>query len=49
MRRAIQRMIQDPLSLLLLKGDYQAGDTVVVDVEPGGAQLRFDKRVPVAQ
>jgi ATP-dependent Clp protease ATP-binding subunit ClpA len=49
MRRAIQRLLQDPLSLLLLKGDYQAGETVVVDAEPGTTVLRFDKRVPVTQ
>jgi ATP-dependent Clp protease ATP-binding subunit ClpA len=47
MRRAIQRLIQDPLSLMLLKGEYQAGETVMVDAEPGGDALRFEKRVPI--
>ena len=31
MRRAIQRLIQDPLALQLLEGDFLAGDTIVVD------------------
>jgi ATP-dependent Clp protease ATP-binding subunit ClpB len=47
MRRAIQRLIQDPLSLMLLKGEYQAGETVVVDADSGTNALHFGKRVPV--
>ena len=31
MRRAIQRLMQDPLSLRLLAGEFLAGETVVVD------------------
>ena len=31
MRRAIQRLIQDPLALQLLNGEYLEGDTVLVD------------------
>lgn len=46
MRRAIQRMIQDPLALKLLSGEFAEGDTVVVDKAAEG--LRFEKRVPVA-
>jgi ATP-dependent Clp protease ATP-binding subunit ClpA len=42
MRRAIQRLIQDPLSLKLLEGDYAPGDTVVVDAEDG--KLKFDRQ-----
>jgi len=33
LRRAIQDMVEDPLSDALLRGDFQAGDTVVVDCE----------------
>ena len=36
MRRAIQRLIQDPLSLKLISGDYLEGDTVRVDAGPDG-------------
>jgi ATP-dependent Clp protease ATP-binding subunit ClpB len=32
MRRAIQRLVQDPLAHKLLNGDFIEGDTVVVDV-----------------
>jgi ATP-dependent Clp protease ATP-binding subunit ClpB len=48
MRRAIQRLIQDPLALELLNGGYVEGDTVIVDagVEPDA--LHFEKRVPAA-
>ena len=51
MRRAIQRLIQDPLSLRLLSGDFVAGDTVVVDADAAKRALEFTKRVaePVAQ
>jgi ATP-dependent Clp protease ATP-binding subunit ClpB len=31
LKRAIQRMIQDPLATALLKGEFKAGDHVVVD------------------
>jgi len=47
MRRAIQRLIQDPLALKLLSGDFQEGDTVEVDADPAGNELRFQKLVPV--
>ena len=33
MRRAIQRLIQDPLALKLISGDFLEGDTVLVDVD----------------
>ena len=31
MRRSIQRLIQDPLALRLLAGEFLAGETIVVD------------------
>ena len=46
MRRAMQRMIQDPLALKLINGEFSPGDTVVVDKD--GDALRFDRRVLVA-
>jgi ATP-dependent Clp protease ATP-binding subunit ClpB len=45
MRRAIQRMIQDPLSLKLLEGEYLTGDTVLVDAAEG--KLTFARRAAV--
>ena len=44
MRRAIQRMIQDPLAMQLLSGQFIAGDTVVADVDPATRTLRFEKQ-----
>ena len=41
MRRAIQRMIQDPLALRLINGDFVEGETIVVDVAADGATLEF--------
>jgi ATP-dependent Clp protease ATP-binding subunit ClpB len=37
LRRVIQRSIEDPLALTLLKGGYAEGDTVTVDVGDTGA------------
>jgi ATP-dependent Clp protease ATP-binding subunit ClpA len=41
MRRAIQRLIQDPLALKLIQGDFHEGETIVVDVDESGANLQF--------
>jgi ATP-dependent Clp protease ATP-binding subunit ClpB len=41
LKRAIQRMIQDPLAMMLLQGKFSEGDTVTVDVE--GGELTFIK------
>jgi ATP-dependent Clp protease ATP-binding subunit ClpB len=48
MRRAIQRLIQDPLALKLLNGDFAEGDTIEVDADQVTSELRFQKLVPVA-
>jgi len=39
MRRAIQRLVQDPLALKLLSGDFPEGDTVKVDAAPDGSLI----------
>jgi ATP-dependent Clp protease ATP-binding subunit ClpB len=39
LRRVLQRSIEDPLALTLLKGGYGEGDTVTVDVAPDGNAL----------
>jgi ATP-dependent Clp protease ATP-binding subunit ClpA len=44
MRRSIQRLIQDPLSLRLLAGEFLSGDTVVVDKDGDSAKLKFEKQ-----
>jgi ATP-dependent Clp protease ATP-binding subunit ClpB len=43
MRRAIQRLVQDPLALKLLKGEFVEGDRVIVDAAPDQAELQFRK------
>ncbi|MBY4797425.1 ATP-dependent Clp protease ATP-binding subunit [Collinsella sp. AGMB00827] len=40
LRRAIQTLIEDPLSEELLAGEWNAGDTVLCDVEGGGIVFR---------
>ena len=35
LKRVIQKRLVDPLALGLLKGDYAAGDAIVVDATPG--------------
>ncbi len=48
MRRAIQRLIQDPLALKLIQGDFAEGDTILIDTAPQGGELQFTKLVPVS-
>jgi ATP-dependent Clp protease ATP-binding subunit ClpB len=36
LKRAIQRMIQDPLASRFLRGEFKAGDWIVVDEGPDG-------------
>jgi ATP-dependent Clp protease ATP-binding subunit ClpB len=43
LKRTIQRLIQDPLALQILNGDFGEGDTVVVDAKRG--QIGFRKAV----
>jgi len=47
MRRAIQRLIQDPLALKLLNGDFAEGDTILVDADKEKGGLQFTRLVPV--
>jgi ATP-dependent Clp protease ATP-binding subunit ClpB len=35
LKRAIQQLLQDPLALALLRGDFGEGDTVIVDARDG--------------
>jgi ATP-dependent Clp protease ATP-binding subunit ClpB len=44
LKRAIQRLIQDPLAVRLLRGDFAAGDHVLVGEGPGDT-LEFKKGV----
>ncbi len=44
LKRVIQRLVQDPLALKLLKGEFQEGDRIRVDA--GAGSLTFEKVPP---
>ncbi len=52
LKRAIQKLIQDPLALKILDGEVLHGDHVVVDAELGklkfGVSRRVGERAPIA-
>jgi ATP-dependent Clp protease ATP-binding subunit ClpA len=48
MKRAIQRLVSDPLALKLITGDFLEGDTILVDAKPGESDLQFSRLEPVA-
>ena len=41
LKRAIQRLIQNPLAVKLLEGEFSDGDTIVVDRRDGADQMEF--------
>ena len=43
LRRAIQTLIEDPLSEQMLEGKWSAGDIIEVDVKPGTDEIAFSK------
>jgi ATP-dependent Clp protease ATP-binding subunit ClpB len=43
LRRSVQRLLQDPLALRLLSGDFAAGETVLVDGDGDSGSLLFTK------
>jgi ATP-dependent Clp protease ATP-binding subunit ClpB len=42
LKRAIQRLIQDPLAIKILDGEVLHGDHVMIDADPLNNQLRFE-------
>jgi ATP-dependent Clp protease ATP-binding subunit ClpB len=44
MKRAIQRLIQDPLALKILDGEVHPGDELVVDADPKLGQMNFNRQ-----
>src|SRR5206468_11904153 len=46
LKRAIQRLVENPLALRLLEGDFGEGDTVLVDAQNG--DLVFTRQVAAA-
>ena len=57
LRRAIQRMVEDPLSERLLWKEFRAGETIIVDAEPdeparsssGPSRASSPRRVELAE
>jgi ATP-dependent Clp protease ATP-binding subunit ClpB len=47
LKRTIQRLVADPLALLILEGRFREGDVIEVDVE--GGELKFRKLTPVEE
>ena len=43
MKRAIQRLIQDPLALKILDGEVKPGDQLRVDADAKTGEMKFDK------
>jgi len=43
LKRTIQRLIQDPLALKLLEGEFKDGDAIVADAK--GGEIVFRKQV----
>ncbi|MGH9542385.1 MAG: ATP-dependent chaperone ClpB [Terriglobales bacterium] len=43
LKRALQRLIQNPLATALLKGEVRPGESIEADAIPGGDGLQFNK------
>ena len=43
LKRAIQRLLQNPLALAVLEGEYSEGDTIKVDRAKDGTTLKFER------
>jgi ATP-dependent Clp protease ATP-binding subunit ClpB len=48
LRRAIQRLIQDPLALKILDGEVHPGDIVIVDADPKSDEMKFKRETAKA-
>ena len=43
LRRALQKHVESPLSVRLLRGDFESGDQVLVDTDTDGEGLKFER------
>jgi ATP-dependent Clp protease ATP-binding subunit ClpB len=48
MKRAIQRLIQDPLAMKILDGQVHPGDDVSVDVDAKTGEMKFSRKAAKA-
>ena len=44
LKRAIQRLVQDPLALKILDGEVHPGDDVNVDVDAKSGEMKFSRK-----
>lgn len=44
LKRALLTEVQDPLAMLVLQGQFVAGDVILADIEPGARDLNFRKK-----
>jgi ATP-dependent Clp protease ATP-binding subunit ClpB len=49
LKRAIQRLIQDPLAMKLLDGDVHPGDRIEVDADPKKGEMTFERAAAKAE
>ena len=48
LKRVLQRKVQDPLALRILKGEFGPGDTVIVDLDKKAGTMTFARQVAAA-
>jgi ATP-dependent Clp protease ATP-binding subunit ClpB len=48
MKRAIQRLIQDPLAMKILDGEVHPGDEIVIDADLNRKEMTFERSTPKA-
>ena len=41
LKRVIQRLVQDPLAMRILEGDFPEGSKILVDAQASGESLEF--------
>jgi ATP-dependent Clp protease ATP-binding subunit ClpC len=47
LRRTLQRHVESPLSRLLLRGEFAAGDHILADIKTGDTGLTFTREEPI--
>ena len=43
LRRALQHLVQDPLAMKLLNGEFVPGDQIRIEADLGQGKMRFEK------
>ncbi|MEI6741368.1 MAG: hypothetical protein WCK74_13770, partial [Gemmatimonadaceae bacterium] len=48
LKRAVQRLLQNPLAMAVLEGQFKEGDTILAAHEAGSDVLTFRRQEPTA-